>query len=130
MSIVCVLDTDICVDIIRKHPPSLAWLAATTPVNIGIPIYVALELIQNAKNKREANASALFVSLFELVMPTEKSSQWSLDHFADSHLAHGTGLIYILIASVAVELSVPLYSFNLRRYRNIPNLTISQPYVR
>jgi predicted nucleic acid-binding protein len=47
------LDTDVMIDILRKHQPALAWLDSLEKEAIGIPGLVALELLQGCRGKNE-----------------------------------------------------------------------------
>ena len=47
------LDTDVLIDVLRAHPPALAWLHRLDEAVIGLPGLVALELIQGCRNRRE-----------------------------------------------------------------------------
>ncbi|HEY3331231.1 MAG TPA: PIN domain-containing protein [Capsulimonadaceae bacterium] len=130
MSFLGLLDTDVCIDVLRKHPPSIDWLTNVDVTTIGIPIFVVLELIQNSSNRREADACGLFYNQFEIVLPSTQGLIALPHQFVDLHLAQGTGLIDVLIAGTAISHQVPLYTFNIRHYKNIPDLHITQPYTR
>ena len=43
------LDTDILLDVQRKHAPALAWFAGLTTLP-SVPGFVVMELIQDAQN--------------------------------------------------------------------------------
>ncbi len=58
-----VLDTDILIDVLRGHQPSITWFTTLTEVP-SIPGFVVMELIQNTKNKREVN------QVFKLILHT------------------------------------------------------------
>ncbi len=47
------LDTDVLVDVLRAHAPALAWLNQLDESVVGLPGFVALELIQGCRNRRE-----------------------------------------------------------------------------
>jgi hypothetical protein len=47
------VDTDVMVDIMRRHPPSVAWLDSLGTEVVGIPGLVAMELLQGCRNREE-----------------------------------------------------------------------------
>jgi hypothetical protein len=47
------MDTDIMIDLLRKHPPAVAWLRSLGEEEIALPGFVVMELIQGCRNKAE-----------------------------------------------------------------------------
>jgi predicted nucleic acid-binding protein len=47
------VDADIMVDIMRRHPPAVAWLDVLGTEVVGIPGLVAMELLQGCRNREE-----------------------------------------------------------------------------
>lgn len=39
------LDTDVVVDILRRHPPAVAWIARQAPTAAALPGLVAMEAV-------------------------------------------------------------------------------------
>jgi predicted nucleic acid-binding protein len=124
-----VLDTDILIDVQRGHPPALAWFAQLTELP-GVPGYVAMELIQDARNHREVDDALKLVAPLAIVWPSPADCDRALAEFATYHLSHGLGLIDALIAACAVGLSARLCTFNEKHYRAVQSLVIAQPYTR
>jgi predicted nucleic acid-binding protein len=48
--------------------------------------------------------------------------------FARYHLKHGIGILDTLIGQIAVDLDLPLHTFNQKHYSAIPSLKTIQPY--
>ena len=44
------LDTDVMIDVLRGHPPAVAWLGTVRTEVIALPGYVAMELIQGCRD--------------------------------------------------------------------------------
>jgi predicted nucleic acid-binding protein len=123
------VDTDVLIDIQRGHPPAIAWFAGLTELP-GVPGFVAMELIQDARDTRELKQSLKLVAPLRLVWPTEVDCTRAISDFAAYHLAQGLGLLDSLIASCAVGLSTKLYTFNAKHYRVVPGLVTAEPYSR
>ena len=79
-------DTDVLIDVQRKHPPATAWFnALVDPPDV--PGFVAMELVQAARNKLEAEKSLLLISPLKIVWPSESECAWALTYFVKYHLS-------------------------------------------
>ncbi len=47
------LNTDVAIDILRNHPPAVAWLQNLGAAPLGLPGLVVMELLQGWQNKGE-----------------------------------------------------------------------------
>jgi predicted nucleic acid-binding protein len=47
------LDTDVAVDVLRGHPPAVAWLQGLGTTTLGLLGLVVMELLQGCQNKAE-----------------------------------------------------------------------------
>ena len=123
------IDTDVLIDIQRGHPPALAWFAGLTQLPAA-PGFVAMELIQDARNASEVRRALQLVAPLQVVWPTEADCARALSDFTAYHLSHGLGLLDALIAACAVGRSATLFTFNIKHYRVVPGLTVAKPYTR
>jgi predicted nucleic acid-binding protein len=123
------VDTDVLIDVQRGHPPALAWFAGLTDLP-AVPGFVVMELIQDARNRREIRQAKKLVAPLPVVWPTEVDCARALSDFTAYHLSHGLGLLDALIAACVVGLSETLYTFNDKHYRAVPGLVTAQPYTR
>lgn len=121
------LDTDILIDIQRGHSNATAWFASLTDFP-SVPGFVVMELIQDAHNMQQVRTALRLVAPLQVVWPTEKDCKKALADFTAYHLSHGVGLLDTLIAACAVGLSATLCTFNVKHYKAIPGLNITQPY--
>lgn len=123
------VDTDVLIDLRRGHRPALAWFAGLQ-ILPGIPGFVAMELIQDARNAKEVRQAIQLVSPFPIVWPSDVDCARALSDFSIYHLSHGLGLMDSLIAACAIGQSGTLFTFNLKHYRFLSGLSVAQPYVR
>lgn len=123
------LDTDVLIDIQRGHVPAIDWFSGLQDLP-SIPGFVAMELIQDAKNTQQVRNVLKLIAPLPIVWATEIDSSRALSNFTTYHLSHSLGLIDALIASCAVGLGATLCTFNIKHYRVVPNLVIAQPYAR
>lgn len=47
------LDTDVMIDVLRGYDPALEWLRSLADEMIGLPGFVAMELLQGCRNRQE-----------------------------------------------------------------------------
>src|SRR5205809_498511 len=119
------VDTGVLIDIQRGHPPALAWFAGLTELP-AVPGFVVMELIQDARNRREVRQALRLVAPLRVIWPTEADCNRALADFAAYHLSHGLGLLDALIAACAVGLATTLFTFNDRHFRVVPGLVTAQ----
>jgi predicted nucleic acid-binding protein len=124
-----ILDSDVLIDILRKHPPAVAWFGSLTslPPVCGI---AALELIYGVRDTAELTAVQKFLARFALVWPDiDAMTRVGLD-YAPLKLSHSLGLMDALIASTAIGVGETLATFNRKHFSTVPGLKTVQPYVR
>ena len=123
------VDTDVLIDIQRGHPPALVWFAGLTDMP-GVPGFVVMELVQDARNPFEVRQAMKLVAPLHIVWPTEADCARALSDFATYRLSHGLGLLDALITACAVGQSTTLFTFNVKHYHIVPGLVVTQPYTR
>jgi predicted nucleic acid-binding protein len=67
------------------------------------------------------------LAAFETIWPSSEACDQALAVFAPYH-RHSLGMLDVLIGQTAVELDLPLYTFNRKHYQVIPNLATVEPY--
>lgn len=120
------LDTDIMIDLLRRHPPALAWLSSLGATQLGLPGYVVMELIQGCRNKAEQDQLERALTLYQIIWPSPTACDAALASFAQHRLSS----IDALIAHTAIEMSAPIHTFNQKHYATIVGLATVQPYDR
>jgi predicted nucleic acid-binding protein len=124
------VDTDIMVDVLRQFPAALAWLASIGDETIVVPGFVAMELLQGCRNRVEQEKVERTLGRCRVVWPTAASCDAALAAFAQFHLSYSLGVIDALIGQAAIELGIPLHTFNQKHYAMLTGLTTVQPYSR
>ncbi|MBN1401493.1 MAG: PIN domain-containing protein [Anaerolineae bacterium] len=124
------VDTDVMIDVIRRHGPAIEWLHSLGTEVIGIPGLVGMELLQGCRNRDEQRQLQRFLRPYQRYWPTLEDCARAFDDFAAYPLGHDLGILDALIAETAVGLSTPLATFNARHYGVIPSAQTLQPYDR
>jgi hypothetical protein len=123
------LDTDILIDIQRGYAPAIDWFAGLAELP-SVSGFVAMELVQAAKNTQQVRDVLKLIAPLPIVWATEVDCARALSDFIKCHLSHGLGLVDALIAAYAVGQGATLCTFNVKDYRVVPNLVTTQPYQR
>lgn len=123
------LDSDVVIDLLREHPPATRWFdSLEDDETMVLSGFVVMELIQGCRNKIQQKRLQQDLTFYEIVWLSPNDCDKALEIFAQYHLSHNAGLIDVLVGQTAVTLDVPLYTFNKKHYRFIPNLHTIQPY--
>lgn len=116
------------IDILAKHSPAISWFLNAGNQQLGIIPITWLETIRGARNKYELNQIIEFLKQFDLEYPTIVDNNWAMSQYSQFYLSHGIDWEDCMIASVAVRLSLPLYTRNTKHFSILPNLDLRQPY--
>lgn len=124
------LDTDVCIYLIKEHPPSiLERFAAHVVGDIGVSVITIAELeYRISKSSRPArNREALdqFVSPLE-VASFDRRATAAYGNLRSSLERKGQsiGSMDLLIAAHALSLGVRLITHNVREFGRVPGLTV------
>src|SRR6058998_2591714 len=110
MNRMVLLDTDIMIDLLRKYPPAVTWLASLGTTEIVLPGFVVLELLQGCRNLAEQDQVERNIAGCQFAWPTAADCTAAITTFAQFHLSHSLGFIDVLIAHTALMLGEPLYT--------------------
>lgn len=122
------LDANIIIDLLRPVPRTVNWYATLRTQQIAIVPIVWLEVVQGAQNKIEQQRTVRFLNRFQIEHPTTADNLWAMQHFGNFYLSHRIQYEDVMIASVAVRLNIPLYTFNDRHFAPLPNVNVQRPY--
>lgn len=123
------LDSDVLIDLLRKHPPAMAWFdVLPDDEELVVSGYVVMELIQGCRNRLEQDRVQRELASYGVVWLSEMDCDRALGVFATYRLSHNAGLLDVLIGQTAVALGAPLHTFNQKHYRFIPGIRCVEPY--
>lgn len=122
------VDTDVLIDVQRGFDAAADWFSIDR--DVGVPGFVVMELVQDARNADEVQKALALVDGLEVIWPSQAECQTALEQFSKLHLSRGLGLLDALIAATAVGHGSVLNTFNERHYRMFPGLTTVRPYRR
>ncbi len=92
--------------------------------NIIIPAIVAMELIQGMGNKKELQSMLKKLSAFHIIEMNEKISFQTRSFISKFSLSHNLQIPDAIIASTAIIYDLPLYTYNLKDFKFLPNIKL------
>lgn len=126
------MDTDVCIDLLRKNPAAIAWIASLSdPSDLpGIPGHCAIVLVVGCLNKGELQRLRKFLARLTIVWPTEAAMIDALEDIAPLSLSHGLGGFDALIAATTLERGDTLLTHNIKHFRSVDGLNVEKPYTK
>ena len=124
------LDTNICIYIIKKQPQSvLDKLLASSTADIGISAITVAELRYGAtkseQSQRNHNALDEFLSSFEIAAFDQPATvTYGKIRTALEKKGRPVGPLDTLIAAHALSLEIPLITNNEKEFRQVPDLIV------
>ena len=117
-------DTDILIWVQRKNAAAARLIDAAPERYISLA--TNLELIQGARNRRDAEITRSFLREFGFsVLPlTENIGHRALVYMEEYAASHALGAMDAIIAATAVENGLVLCSSNIKHYRAIKDLRV------
>ncbi len=124
------LDADVLIDVLWGNTPPVQRLTTVSREEIGLSGLVVMELLEGCPDMHAVRQLQRLLAPYLVYWPTEQDCDRALAVFARAHLQYSLGLIDALIGECAVELNVPLVTFNVKHFQAITTLTVEQPYER
>jgi len=124
------LDTDVLIDCLRGLPSADRWLRTSSDRDFSIPGVAAMELVVGCQDKADLEHVQAFIRRFNVIWPEAGEFERAFDLLAAHRLEFGVEAPDCIIAAIALERGVPLYTFNLKHYQRFPGLEVLEPYTR
>lgn len=123
-----VIDSNILIDAMNGVVDAVAFLREQQETSVQISIVSAMELIAGCRDKTEMAELQKFFQRCTFLPITATASRVAFQLIESFYLSHGLVLPDALIAATALEHDLTLYTRNMRHFRMIPQLKVSQPY--
>ena len=122
------LDTNIIIDLLNQKSAAINWSGSVQLQKFAITPIVWMETVEGARDRIERAQIIRFLRQFRIEHSTPQDNNWAMQQFGQFYLSHGVEMTDVMIASVAVRLSVPLYTLNIRHYAPLPDVDERKPY--
>ncbi len=121
------LDTNIFIEIFKGNKRIIKEVKSIGLENIALSIIVKQELIFGARDKRELNLILKAINKHKVFYLTEAISKTSMELMFNYSLSHKLTITDSLIAATALIYDLPLYTLNIKDFKNIPDLKLHSP---
>lgn len=127
-----VLDTDVCVDLLRGTERGQLVLAAVGDEPVAVSAMTLHELAEGARRAshpdRERAAVDRFLSAFD-ILAVDVPTAWISGSVAGDLARAGAAIgdMDTLIAAAALHAGAPLVTFNTKHFRRVPGLAVLDP---
>jgi len=116
-----VADTCVFISIFRGDQ---ALFDTLNKYRVYVPSLVVMELLQGSRDKYELRKIEKFLCNYEIIQITEYSSLQAIELIKNYSKSHGLAIPDAIIASVAIERKLPLYTLNLKDFSFISGLRL------
>ena len=117
------LDTNILIEILKDNPQTQQQIAEL-PAPFAISSITAMELLYGARNKQETQKLGQFMQLFQQVHINESISETALQLITQYAKSHTLDIPDALIAATVLENNARLFTYNLKDFKYIPQLSL------
>ena len=117
------LDTNVLIEILKDNQSTIEKVQSFNSP-LAISSITVMELFYGALNKAELKKLERFVALFEVVDVSEAISKQSTMLITTYTKSHNLDIPDGLIASTALVLNAPLFTYNLKDFRFIDGLEL------
>ena len=123
------LDTSIVVDLLRGHPPAVAWLEQQEEDDdLGVPPAVWLEIIDGAQNLKAQREAIELLRRFDRIPMASEDFDWAIEQALRFRLSQNVDIMDCLIAAPSHRLQMTFYTRNLKHFRPLLGDSARDPY--
>ena len=119
------LDTAILVDYVRQKAEAVAFVQKRTKAELALSPIVVMELYQGARNRLELQRIKRDLNGFFLLDLTKEVADTAVRVYETYVLSHGLSIPDAFVAATALVFDLELRTYNLKDFRFIPNLRVS-----
>ena len=127
---IALVDTDVLVDCLRGVAEAREWASQRRAESFAIPGIAAMELVCGCRDGAALQLVRAFLADFPIVWPTASDAEMANGLLVAYRLSYGIGIADAMIASMAIQRSATLYTFNTRHVSALPGLVAASPYAR
>jgi predicted nucleic acid-binding protein len=117
-------DTNILIHAFNGHLETIQELNNIGYANIVLSAVTVMELYQGMGNKTELAQMKKKIKYFDVLHFDEQTSEKSVELMMLFHLSHGLLIPDAIIGAGAVVHQIPLYTYNLKDFRFIPDIIL------
>jgi len=97
--------------------------------NVLISFISVMELYRGMKNKKQLGQMAKKIKSYNVVDFNEAISRRSVELMRQYKLSHNLDIPDAIIAATCVVFDIPLFTYNIKDFKFIPNIKLYQPLI-
>ncbi len=117
-------DTNIFIHWFNNDSDTILKLKSIGLENIALSVISVMELIQGTDNKQQLNRLMKKLNSYKVFHFNEKVSQTAFQIFSQYNLSHNLLIPDSIIAATAIVNKIPIFTYNLKDFKYIPDLMI------
>ena len=117
-------DTNIIISLFKGFSKTVEDLTLIGSENVLLPSVSVMELFRGMENKKDMNEMSKKLNQYNILHLNEKVSERAILYIKDYKLSHNLQIPDALIAAMAVEYHLPLYTYNVKDFKFIPKLKL------
>lgn len=121
------VDTDILIDALRNRSDAINFLSQATDTNrLRVSVISQMEIIVGCRNNNELGKARHFMARFTMISLNEMISRTAITLLERYRMSHGLLIPDALIAATSLTEGLPLATRNLRDFRFIEGLLLTE----
>ncbi|NLO19456.1 MAG: type II toxin-antitoxin system VapC family toxin [Ignavibacteria bacterium] len=120
--IIC--DTNVIINWLKSEPATISSLHQIGSENIALTSISFMEILQGARNKNELYYLLKTIKRFKVLRFTEAASMKSAILIEKFVLSHGLQIADAIIAAIAIDYGLPLFTLNIKDFRFIDEIVL------
>ncbi|HPI21026.1 MAG TPA: PIN domain-containing protein [Candidatus Kapabacteria bacterium] len=119
-----ICDTNVIINWLKNEPITINYLNQIGNENIAITSVSFMEILQGARNKNEFDYLIKTINNFKILHFTERASLISTQLIEKFVLSHKLQIPDAIIAAIAIDYELPLFTLNLKDFRFIQEIVL------
>ena len=119
-----ICDTNIIINWLKNEPITINYLNQIGDESIAITSISFMEILQGARNKNEFDYLIKTINNFKILHFTERASLISTQLIEKFVLSHKLQIPDAIIAAIAIDYELPLFTLNLKDFRFIQEIVL------
>ncbi len=119
-----ICDTNVIINWLKNEPITINYLNQIGDESIAITSISFMEILQGARNKNEFDYLIKTINNFKILHFTERASLISTQLIEKFVLSHKLQIPDAIIAAIAIDYELPLFTLNLKDFRFIPEIVL------
>lgn len=119
-------DTNVFIHVFNENPAVIEQLKIIGLDKIALSAITLMELYQGMGNKAELARMKKAMRYYEVVQIDNNISEMAIELIEKFNLSHGLQIPDAIIGATAIVYEIPLYTYNIKDFKFMPNIKLYQ----